>query len=126
MRIGWQANVDVLLNHPSVSRQHAEVLLTREGWTVRDNVILRQIPLYPGQTLTYPDLRLGEKNLARLNIFEMKPDQGIKPTLSVLDPDSPTEYKDILVRVGGRRIRARHHLGQLASHDRVTPRTGRT
>src|SRR5262249_36824262 len=35
----------------------------------RQNVILRQIPLYPGQILTYPDLRLAERNLQRLNIF---------------------------------------------------------
>ena len=65
----------------------------------RQNVILRQIPLYPGQVLTYPDLRAAEANLARLNIFENKPDEGIRPTVSVIDPDSPTEYKDILVKV---------------------------
>src|SRR5262249_49382178 len=29
----------------------------------RQNVILRQIPLYPGQILTYPDLRIAERNL---------------------------------------------------------------
>src|SRR5262249_32889931 len=34
----------------------------------RQEVILRQIPIYPGQVLTYPDLRLAEANLARLNI----------------------------------------------------------
>jgi outer membrane protein insertion porin family len=65
----------------------------------KDNVILRQIPIYPGQTLTYPDLRLAEKNLARLNIFEMNPATGIRPTVSVIDPDSDTLYKDLLVQV---------------------------
>ncbi|HEV3262602.1 MAG TPA: outer membrane protein assembly factor BamA [Gemmataceae bacterium] len=65
----------------------------------RENVIRRQIPLYPGQTLTYPDLRAAEANLARLNIFDNNPEQGIHPTVSVIDPDSPTEYKDILVKV---------------------------
>src|SRR5208282_2815850 len=31
--------------------------------TTRQNIILRQLPFYPGQILSYPDLRLGEKNL---------------------------------------------------------------
>jgi outer membrane protein assembly factor BamA len=65
----------------------------------RDNVILRQVGLYPGQTLTYPDLKVAEKNLARLNIFEVDPAKGIKPTVTVIDPDTPGEYKDIQVTV---------------------------
>lgn len=65
----------------------------------RQNVVLRQVPLYPGQTLSYPELRAAERNLARLNIFEMNPDQGVRPTVSVIDPDSPSEYKDVLVQV---------------------------
>jgi outer membrane protein assembly complex protein YaeT len=65
----------------------------------KDRVILRQIPLYPGQILTYPDLRVAEANLARLNIFEMKPEQGIRPTVTVIDPDIPAEFKDVLVNV---------------------------
>jgi outer membrane protein assembly complex protein YaeT len=66
----------------------------------RDNVILRQVPLYPGQPLTYPDLRVAERNLARLNIFQVKPDQGIRPTVSVLDDNNPDNpYKDVLINV---------------------------
>jgi outer membrane protein assembly complex protein YaeT len=65
----------------------------------RQNVILRQLPLYPGQILTYPDLRVAERNLARLNIFEMSPENGIRPTVSVLDNDPDNPYKDILVQV---------------------------
>jgi len=65
----------------------------------RDNVIRRQIGLYPGQTLTYPDLKLAERNLGRLNIFEVDPAKGIRPTVTVLDPDSDKEFKDILVSV---------------------------
>jgi outer membrane protein assembly complex protein YaeT len=65
------------------------------------NVILRQLPLYPGQILTYPDLKQAERNLARLNIFEATPDGAIRPTVTVLDnpldPDNPV--KDILVTV---------------------------
>jgi len=65
----------------------------------RQNVILRQVPLYPGQILTYPDLRVGERNLARLNIFEANQEQGVRPTIEVLDPDGPNPVKDILVSV---------------------------
>jgi outer membrane protein assembly complex protein YaeT len=65
------------------------------------NVILRQVPLYPGQILTYPDLVQAEKNLARLGIFEQSPESGVRPRVTVLDnpldPDNP--YKDILITV---------------------------
>jgi outer membrane protein insertion porin family len=37
--------------------------------------------------------------LARLNIFETNPETGVRPTVSVLDPDSDTEFKDVLVQV---------------------------
>jgi outer membrane protein assembly complex protein YaeT len=65
----------------------------------RQNVILRQIPLYPGQVLTYPDLRLAERNLTRLNIFASSPDGSVHPTVTVLDPESENAIKDILVTV---------------------------
>ncbi|HLJ92020.1 MAG TPA: outer membrane protein assembly factor BamA [Gemmataceae bacterium] len=65
----------------------------------RQNVILRQVPLYSGQVLTYPDLRLAERNLAKLGIFETNAQTGVRPTVSVIDPDSDTEFKDILVQV---------------------------
>lgn len=67
----------------------------------RQNVVLRQVPLYPGQVLSFPALRQAEANLARLNIFETSQDGSVRPTVSVLDnplnPDSP--YKDVLVSV---------------------------
>jgi outer membrane protein assembly complex protein YaeT len=67
----------------------------------RQNVILRQVPLYPGQLLTYPDVAQAERNLARLNIFETKPEEGIRPTVTVLDnPANPdSEFKDIQINV---------------------------
>jgi outer membrane protein insertion porin family len=65
----------------------------------RQNVILRQIPLYPNQILTYPDIQVGEANLARLGIFETDPEKGQRPTISVLDPDGDNPVKDILVQV---------------------------
>jgi outer membrane protein assembly complex protein YaeT len=65
----------------------------------RDSVIRRQIPLYPGQILTYPDLRLAERNLAKMNIFEANPENGIRPQVTVIDPDSDSEFKNVLVQV---------------------------
>jgi outer membrane protein insertion porin family len=72
----------------------------------RQNVILRQVPLYPGQILTYPDLQLAENNLKRLGIFAGTgqggpgggPD-GAAPTVKVLDPESESVFKDLLVEV---------------------------
>jgi outer membrane protein assembly complex protein YaeT len=72
------------------------VYVVGNEWT-KQNVILRQVPLYPGQLLTWPDLKVAEANLARLHIFDPAPD--VKPTVSVLDIDSDTEFKDVLVRV---------------------------
>jgi outer membrane protein assembly complex protein YaeT len=65
----------------------------------RENVIRRQVPLYPGQILTFPDIQVGEANLARLGIFEADPEKGQRPTISVLDMDSDNPVKDILVQV---------------------------
>lgn len=65
----------------------------------KQNVILRQIPLYPGQVLTYPDIRQAERNLQRLGIFESKPEEGIRPTVSVIEGDPNNPVKDILVQV---------------------------
>jgi outer membrane protein insertion porin family len=65
----------------------------------RDNVIIRQLPLEPGQLLSYPDMRVAEANLARLQIFKTDPASGVRPTVSVIDPDGEGEFKDILVNV---------------------------
>jgi outer membrane protein insertion porin family len=67
--------------------------------TTRQNVILRQVPLYPGQVLTYPDVAVAEANLARLGIFETNAETGVRPTVSVIDPDGDNPVKDVLVQV---------------------------
>lgn len=61
----------------------------------RQDVILRQIPVFPGQILSYPDLRVAEKNLAKLNIFESRPEDGIRSISRVHDPES--EYRHLLI-----------------------------
>jgi outer membrane protein assembly factor BamA len=74
-----------------------QVLIVGNSVT-QDRVIRRVLAgIQPGQILRYPELRVAERDLARLNIFEMKPDQGIRPTVQVLD--SPGPFKDILVKV---------------------------
>jgi outer membrane protein insertion porin family len=65
------------------------------------NVILRQVGLYPGQVLSWPEIRLAEKNLARLGIFKSSPDGATRPTITVQDgPGGPdSEYKDVIIKV---------------------------
>jgi outer membrane protein assembly complex protein YaeT len=63
----------------------------------KDRVIRRVIPLYPGQPLQYPLLRQAEADLARMGIFEMDPEKGQRPSVTVVESDSI--YKDVDVRV---------------------------
>jgi outer membrane protein assembly complex protein YaeT len=65
----------------------------------KDNVIRRMIPLQPGQTLRFPELRLAERDLARLGIFEMNPELGVRPTVQALPPEPGSQYQDVLVSV---------------------------
>ncbi len=67
--------------------------------TTKDNVIRRVLGIYPGQVLTYPDLKRSEAALNRLNIFEADPSKGQRPTVTVLDEDSENPVKNILVQV---------------------------
>ncbi len=64
----------------------------------RDNVILRQVPLFPGQILTFPDLDIAKANLSRLNIFTNGQD-GPAPEVKVLDREGDAEFKDIEIDV---------------------------
>jgi len=73
-----------------------EVIIVGNDVT-QERIIRRVIGLYPGQVLYYPELRIAEANLARLGIFNVDPDKGVRPTLTVLESDN--EYKNILVGV---------------------------
>lgn len=64
----------------------------------KQNVVLRQVPVYPGQVLSYPDLRVAERNLARLQLFETSPDGAVRPTVTVIDPDTPGSTKTFWYR----------------------------
>jgi hypothetical protein len=69
------------------------------GEETSHEVILKQIGLKPGQQLDYAALRQAEKNLAALKLFVVDPERGIRPTVTVLDPDSDSAYRDIVVTV---------------------------
>ncbi len=64
-----------------------------------DNVIRRELNLYPGQILSYPDLLQAENRLRRLGMFEDDPSKGIKPSVEIEHPEVDQPYKKIVVRV---------------------------
>jgi outer membrane protein insertion porin family len=59
----------------------------------RQSVILRSIELYPGQILSYPNMRMSENNLKRLGIF----DPDVPPRIYVENPDDDNEFKKVIV-----------------------------
>jgi outer membrane protein insertion porin family len=65
----------------------------------QDRVIRRVIDLYPGQIIQFPEIRRAEASLARLGLFEIKPEEGIRPTITPIDGPIGSDYKDLLVQV---------------------------
>jgi outer membrane protein insertion porin family len=113
--VGWRgykadvkATDEVLPDSPGLVRVHyevddhplayvGEVIIVGNNVT-QDRVIRRQLQnIPPGQILRFPELKIAEANLARLNIFEINPELGIRPTITPLESDTP--FKDILVKV---------------------------
>jgi beta-lactamase regulating signal transducer with metallopeptidase domain len=62
-------------------------------------VILKTVPIFPGQLISYADLRAAEHNLEKLNRFQVNSRTGVRPTITVLDSDSDSPFKDILIQV---------------------------
>lgn len=62
-----------------------------------DHYIRKVTFLYPGQKLVYPEIRLAERNLRRMNWFHSDEEKGIGPTVQILDSKGP--FKDILIKV---------------------------
>jgi outer membrane protein insertion porin family len=62
------------------------------------NVILRQVPLFPGQILTYPDIDIAKMKLNRLGIFT-NGQNGPAPDIRILNMEEDTEFKDIAIDV---------------------------
>ena len=65
----------------------------------RDNIVLRQLGIFPGQVLSFPDIQAAEQRLANLGIFDTNQETGERPHIEVRDLDTPGEYKDIFVHV---------------------------
>jgi outer membrane protein insertion porin family len=74
-------------------------LIIRGNTITQDRVIRREIPLYPGQILTYPDILVAQENLSRLQIFKEDPMNGIRPSVEVLDAVGDAPFRDVLVTV---------------------------
>ena len=60
-------------------------------------MILKKLELAPGHVIDYPSIRKAEKKLAVLNLFVVDPKRGVGPTVTVVDPDSDSPYKDVVV-----------------------------
>ncbi len=58
-----------------------------------DWIIIQKLSLYPGQVVSPCDLTLAEMNLARVNLFQMR------PVITILEPEKGAEFKDILITV---------------------------
>jgi outer membrane protein insertion porin family len=65
----------------------------------KEAVIRRQLNLFPGQILSYPQLMEAQLAITRLGIFENDPKTGVKPTVEVENPEPDEPWKIILVRV---------------------------
>jgi len=67
----------------------------------RDSIILREVPLSPGEKFTLADLRSAERNLARLKVFKADP----PPRVTIIEGgfnDNDSTFKDIRVDVSER------------------------
>ena len=74
-----------------------QVIITGNDVT-NERVIRRAIGFEPGQFLRFPEKQIGEANLARLGIFEVNPEGGVRPTINILE-DSDSIFKDVIVNV---------------------------
>jgi outer membrane protein assembly factor BamA len=66
--------------------------------TVSDAVIRRAVGIYPGDLHTAKTLRLAERHLLRLGVFECDPERGIRPTITVV-PVEGQGPRDIVIQV---------------------------
>ncbi len=95
----WMLAVSLLFG-VAVQRQTVTVdrVIIVGSRTVNDAEIRRAVAIYPGDMHTVRTLRLAEKALARLGIFEMDPDRGIRPRITVIHGDGQGP-RDIVIQV---------------------------
>jgi outer membrane protein insertion porin family len=90
-------NVQYTVNEQAPAKVGQVIIVGND--VTQDRVIRRVLGLYPGQTLRYPELRIAERDLARLNIFDVNAEQGIRPTVEALPSPDDSEFRDVLVTV---------------------------
>ena len=59
----------------------------------RQDILLRQLPFFPGEIITIDALETAARNLAALTSFKGK------PKVTILEPEKDTAYHDVLVEV---------------------------
>ena len=64
-----------------------------------DGNILRLLELYRGQSLTENGLKNAKNALIDCGLFGLDEAKRLEPTIQIIDPEGPGEYKDILVFV---------------------------
>jgi len=76
-------------------------VMIRGNLVTDERVIRRELMVYPGQILSYPDLIASQENLSRLGIFKEDPMNGVRPMVEVIDPPEGGDgsFKDVLVTV---------------------------
>ena len=88
----------VLSTHARAQQRVGQIYIIGNEITKQD-VILRAVPFFPGQVLHYPDVCKAEKNLETLGIFDVDRSKGIRPRVTVLDPNAESPFKDVLVTI---------------------------
>lgn len=64
--------------------------------------VLRQLGFDSGKTVTEDDLRHAEQRLTQTGLFEVNPQTGMRPTISIMSATNPKAPVDILVHVHDR------------------------
>jgi hypothetical protein len=64
-----------------------------------NSVILKLTGFCPGENLSYPLLRLAEQRLVKSGRFKVNEQEGIRPTVTVIEREDGTDVRDILIRV---------------------------
>ncbi len=97
---------------PCISR-----IIIAGNTVTQDEVIRDALCLFSGQEFCVSELRLAEKRLAALGIFEMDEKKGIRPTVTAIPTEDP-HFQDVLVQV------TETHTGTLRLTAGITERGG--
>lgn len=74
-------------------------IIIRGNTVTQNRIIRRELPFFPGQILTWPDVLAAQDNLNRIGIFKNDPASGVSPTVEILDQAGDAQFKNVLVTV---------------------------